>query len=146
MSKCLGRFEGRLFVESGCLFMVVAADEAAEKARVSCRIDGQTQVIEMPLADVAQRVAASAGMILDNLNGPESARRLHQRKDGWYAAAREGHIGPFASEKEAGRELVKHILAMQAANDTPREPLRSAGSRSNDNRTAKQPAQARRAG
>lgn len=146
MSRCLGRFEGRLFVEDGCLFMVVAADEATEKARVSCRIDGQTQVIEMPLADVARRVAASAGVILDNLNAPESARRIHEGDDGWYVSSREGRMGPFATHKEAGHELVKHILCMQAANDTPREPLRSRSRRSDTDEAGRPAAAQRRAG
>lgn len=129
MSTRLGRFEGRLFAEGGCLFLVVHADEATDMARVTCRIDGQRQVVDMPLAEVAQRVASNTGLILDNLNGPESKRRIFHRHDGWYFSAREGEMGPFPSQQDARRKLVTYILSMQAANDSAREPLRSAGSR-----------------
>ena len=127
MSNCLRRFEGRLFAEGGCLFMVVHVDEAAEVARVTCRVDGQTQVIQMPLPEVARRL--STGLVLDNLNGPETTRRLLRRKDGWYFSAREGQMGPFDSEKSAGRELVRYILCMQTTDQASRKALRSSGSR-----------------
>jgi hypothetical protein len=128
VTKPLGRFEGRLFAEGGCLFLVVHADDVAREARVTCRIDGQTQVIEMPLDQVARRVGASTGLILDNLSAPATAKRLLQQEDGWYFAAREGHKGPYESKKMAARELVRYVLCMQtgqAANDEPREPRRA---------------------
>lgn len=126
MTQNLARFEGRLFAEGGCLFLVVHVNEAAEVARVSCRVDGQTQLIEMPLSEVARRVASGAALILDNLNSPESARRVLRHKDGWYFSAREGEIGPFESETQAGQELVKHILCMQTAGTAARQPLPTA--------------------
>lgn len=123
MTRPLARIEGRLFSEDGCLFLVVHADEAAGLARVSCRVDQQTQVIEMPLANVAARVSGSTGLILDNLNAPETSRRIVEQNDGWYFASREGQIGPFPAREEAGRKLAKYILSKQTdGTRTPREP------------------------
>ena len=126
MTRPLGRFEGRLFAEDGCLFMVVRANEVTGEARVTCRVDGHTQVIEMPVADVARRVSANAGLMLDNLNGPNTAKRLLQKDDGWYFASREGDKGPFLSRKEAAGQLIRYVLCMQTQPDAaPREPLRA---------------------
>lgn len=125
MTAPLGRFEGRLFTEGGCLFMVVRANELTDEARVTCRIDGHTQVIDMPLSDVASRIAKCSGLILDNLNGPSAAKRLLQKEDGWYFSSREGDQGPYASKKEVSNELVRYVLCMQASNVTSREPVRS---------------------
>lgn len=106
--------------------MVVHVNQAAGEARVSCRLDGQVQVMEVPLDQVAKRVASSAGLILDNLNAPATAKRITEQEDGWYFAAREGQVGPFRSRKEAGRQLVGYILKMQSIREAPREPRRSA--------------------
>lgn len=125
MTTCLSRFEGRLFAEGGCLFLVVRVDQESGIGRVSCRIDGERQLIDMPLTDIANRVAKGAGLILDNLNGPQAARRLRQRNEGWYFAAREGEKGPFDSRQTAGEELVRYILSMQSLHESRREPLRS---------------------
>lgn len=141
MTKPLGRFEGRLFAEGGCLFMVVRADEAAGTARVSCRVDRQTQVIEMPLADVAKRVSSGAQLVLDNLNGPETTRRIQKQKDGWYFSAREGQMGPYGSEQEAARQLGRYILSMQTD-----PPIRKTGQAAGPRRAAaRHPAPGRRA-
>jgi hypothetical protein len=129
VTRPLARIEGRLFAEDGYLFLIVHADEATGVARVSCRMDGQTQIIELPLAEVTKRIVSSARLILDNLNGPETAKRIIEQKDGWYFSAREGQMGPFDSRKEAGHKLTKYILSMQTVNGTPREPSRSAQSR-----------------
>lgn len=129
MTTCLSRFEGRLFAEGGCLFLVVRVDQASGTGRVSCRIDGESQLIDMPLADIAKRVATGAGLILDNLNGPQAAKRLRQRKDGWYFTAREGEKGPYDSRQTAGQELARYILSMQSLHESRREPLRSAARR-----------------
>ena len=129
MARTLSRFEGRLFSESGCLFLVVQTDETAGVARVTCRLGEQTEVLEMPLAEVARRISASPGLILDNLNGPGSAKRMAESEDGWYFQAREGRIGPFDSREEAGRELVRYVLSMQTSGSSRREPLRPPGTR-----------------
>ncbi|MEQ8860748.1 MAG: DUF6316 family protein [Pseudomonadales bacterium] len=136
MAKPLGRFEGRLFAEGGCLFMVVHADEAAGTARVSCRVDRQTQVIDMPLAHVAKRVSTGAQLVLDNLNGPESTRRIRKSKDGWHFSTREGQMGPFATEQEAARQLGRYILCMQTEPPVRKGPRRA--------EPAKRPAPGRR--
>lgn len=137
VTKPLARVEGRLFVESGCLFLVVHADEATGEARVTCRMDGQVQVVEMPFAEVVKRVASSTGLMLDNLNAPETAKRIIEDEDGWYFASREGRIGPFPSRKQAGHQLVSYILSMQTVRGAaPREPARAARSRRREAATA----------
>lgn len=107
------RFEGRLFAEAGCLFMVVAVNESEGSARVSCRLDGQSVVLDMPLAEVSRRISASTGLQLDNLNGPDSKRRLQSHEDGWHFTTREGPMGPYPTEKDAARELARYVLCMQ---------------------------------
>jgi len=107
------RFEGRLFAESGCLFLVVAVNEPEGKAKVSCRLDGQSVVLEMPLSEVARRISASSGIQLDNLNGPDSRRRLQREDDGWHFTSREGLMGPYPTEKDAARELARYVLCRQ---------------------------------
>jgi hypothetical protein len=107
------RFEGRLFAESGCLFMVIAVDESKEIARVSCRLDGQSVVLDMPLSEVSRRISASSGIQLDNLNGPDSRRRLQRQDDGWHFTSREGLMGPYPTEKDAARELARYVLLRQ---------------------------------
>ncbi len=121
MSCNMNRLEGRLFTESGTLFMVVHADEANDKAQVSFRVNEQTQVLDLPFSEAAARVAKGANLILDNLNSPESAKRILEMKDGWYFASREGEIGPYESKEEAGQRLGRYILSMQETGQTSRE-------------------------
>jgi hypothetical protein len=125
MTRNLNRLEGRLFTESGTLFMVVHADEANDKAQVSFRINEETQVLDLPFSEAAARVAGGANLILDNLNSPEAAKRILEMKDGWYFASREGQIGPYESKEEAGQSLGRYILSMQESGQTSREPARS---------------------
>ena len=122
MSRNLNRLEGRLFTESGTLFMVVHADEANDQAQVSFRVNEETQVLDLPFSEAAARVAKGANLILDNLNSPESAKRILQMKDGWYFASREGEMGPYESKEEAGQNLGRYILSMQEIGKTSREP------------------------
>ena len=127
MSCNMNRLEGRLFTKSGTLFMVVHADEANDKAQVSFRINDETQVLELPFTEAAARVAKGANLILDNLNSPESAKRILEMKDGWYFASREGEMGPYESKEEAGQRLGRYILSMQEIGQTSREPEQSQG-------------------
>lgn len=113
----LRRFEGRLFTEDGMLFLVVAADHAKETARVSCRVEGTTQVVDMPLSEVARRLSANPDLKLDNLNGPSAARRIVCHDGEWFFTAREGLQGPFETSDAAKHGLARHILRMQAAID-----------------------------
>jgi hypothetical protein len=122
MSRNLNRLEGRLFTESGTLFMVVHADEANNQAQVSFRVNEETQVLDLPFSEAAARVAKGANLILDNLNSPESAKRILEMKDGWYFASREGEMGPYDSREEAGQNLGRYILSMQEIGRTSREP------------------------
>lgn len=113
----LRRFEGRLFTDDGILFLVVAADHATETARVSCRVEGTTQVVDMPLSEVARRLTARPDLKLDNLNGPNAARRIVCQDGEWFFTAREGLQGPFDTSDAAKHGLARHILRMQAAVD-----------------------------
>ena len=123
----VNRLEGRLFSESGCLFMVITTDESKATARVSCRLDGHQQIIEMPLCEVTRRVGSSSRLILDNLNGPESARRILSKDDGWYFSSREGLNGPYAEGDEAASALGRYILSMQTDTPPREEPSASTG-------------------
>lgn len=107
------RLEGRLFAEASTMFMVLDADDRSGIARVSCRMDGQQQVVEMPLADVVRRISSASSLILDNMNSPDSLRRVTQQGSDWYFASREGSIGPYATRTEAAQNLCRYILAMQ---------------------------------
>ncbi|MEZ5558406.1 MAG: DUF6316 family protein [Pseudomonadales bacterium] len=119
-SRSLQRLEGRLFAEGGCLFMVLNTDESAGTARVSCRLNGEPQVIDMPLSEVTRRISSSAALVLDNLNGPESKKRVTKQRNGWSFSTREGIMGPYETEAEAVRELGRYILCMQTTG-TPRK-------------------------
>jgi hypothetical protein len=79
--------------------------------------------------------------MLDNLNGPDAARRIERRKDGWHFSAREGFMGPYASEQEAARELGKYVLAVQTVSP-PRRGSGSPGTRIPRRRIADTPASA----
>lgn len=110
----LERFEGRLFARDGRLHFVVHACEATNIARVSCRIDDERKLIEMPLTEVRQLICSDADLSLDNVNGRASSERIVEKKDGWYFSAREGLKGPYASKDEAQSELNSYIVAAQS--------------------------------
>ena len=109
----LGRFEGRLFAEAGQLYMVVEANEDTGIARVSCRIDGRQQVLDMPVAEVSKRLSSGAPLALDSVGSDDMSKRIVQKPDGWFFSAREGLKGPYSTGEEAERELSQHILAAQ---------------------------------
>ena len=120
-ADAIGRLEGRLFAVGGTLYMVLETDRSEGFARVSFRDVDVTQVIEMPLAAVAQRVGNTTGLKLDNLNGVQSTRRLTEEEGGWYFSTRKGREGPFDSQLEAGRRLGRYVLSMQTTNTTHRK-------------------------
>ena len=140
MVRRLERIEGRLFTEGGCLFLVVSVDNDTGAARVSCRVDGKTQIFEMPLAEVTQRVSSGANLILDNLNAPDSVKRIRQKDGAWFFAAREGQIGPYDSQEQARQELVRYILSMQTVNEGGRAPRRPVRARRRETASSPQPA------
>ena len=111
----INRYEGRLFLEEGRLCMVVEADELRGVGRVSSRVAGQTNVVEMPLADIGQRLSVSSKMTLDSIGEATSTQRVQQKSDGWYFLAREGLMGPFSSHDEAQDQLTGYILSSQSA-------------------------------
>ena len=86
-------------------------------------------MLDLPFSDAAARVARGANLILDNLNSPESAKRILEMKDGWYFASREGEMGPYESKEEAGQRLGRYILSMQETGQTSREPERAQSAR-----------------
>lgn len=106
------RFEGRLFLEHGRLYFVIDVDNKTDTARISCRVDGEQQVIQMPVSEVAMRLSTSSK--LDSLNTSDTTKRIVEQSDGWYFSTREGLKGPFGTEAKAKEGLDKHILASQA--------------------------------
>ncbi len=119
------RLEGRLFAEASTMFMVLDADDRTGIARVSCRMDGLQQVVEMPLADVVRRISTAGSLILDNMNSPDSLRRVTQQGDDWYFTSREGSIGPYTTRTEAAQNLARYILAMQTTPPATRSAAQS---------------------
>ena len=110
------RFEGRLFAEEGRLCLIVEVKEEERIARVSCCIDGQRTILEMPIAEVSKRLSAGTELVLDNLNSEQASKRVVQKEDGWYFSAREGLKGPYGSPEEAEAGLQEHVIAAQSSN------------------------------
>lgn len=111
----VNRYEGRLFLEDGRLCMVVEADEAKGVGRISSRVNGRSNVVEMPLAEIGKRLSLSAKMTLDGIGAATTTERVQEKSDGWYFTAREGLMGPFASHDEAQNELSDYLLSSQSA-------------------------------
>ena len=109
------RFEGRLFSEEGRLYFVLDVDTESGIARVSCRVDGRQQVIEMPLAEVGLRLSSSSSLLLDGMNTSDTSKRIIRQTDGWFFTTREGPKGPYPSDRDANQALSKHILARSSA-------------------------------
>ena len=113
VSALSSRFEGRLFVDQGRLYYVIEVDNKAAEARVSCRIDGETQIVTMPVADVAAELSAHPNLMLDGLNKPETEQRVFQADQAWYYSSREGDQGPFDNQADAKAALKNYIIAAQ---------------------------------
>ena len=111
----VARYEGRLFAQDGRLHLVVEANENEGIARVSCCIDGERCVLEMPLTEVCKHISSGKDLVLDNINGSGSLKRVEEKDDGWYFASREGAQGPYETRGAAERELGKYIVATQSA-------------------------------
>ena len=107
------RFEGRLFPLSGKLCLVTEIDCERDLARVSCRIDGRAQILEMTIMEVADHLTKSADLKLDNINSDETKKRLRKQKDGWFFDSREGPQGPFQSKREGAKALNDYIVETQ---------------------------------
>ncbi len=109
------RFEGRLFSEEGRLYFVLDVDTESGIARVSCRVDGRQQVIEMPLSEVGLRLSSNSSLLLDGLSTADQSNRIIRRTDGWFFTTREGAKGPYPSNTDANLALSKHILSVSRA-------------------------------
>ncbi len=107
------RFEGRLFSDKGCLYLVLEVDTESGFAKVSCRTDGEQQVIQMPVSEVGLRLSSSSNLRLDGLSTADTSNRIIQQTDGWFFTTREGSQGPYLSDTEANLALSKYILSAQ---------------------------------
>jgi hypothetical protein len=105
------RLEGRLFVDSGRLCLVLEVDTAAGTARISRRTENGHEVMQVPLSEVGLRLSGHAGAPLDALNAPATVERIFRRDGGWFVYAREGLLGPFNSNAEAKRALQSVMLS-----------------------------------
>jgi hypothetical protein len=109
------RFEGRLFSEEGRLYFVLDVDTESGFARVSCRMDGEQRVIQMPISEVSLRLSSNTSLLLDGLNTSDTSKRIIRQTDGWFFTTREGPKGPYPSDRDANQALSKHILARSSA-------------------------------
>ena len=107
------RFEGRLFSDEGRLYLVLDVDTESGFARVSCRVDGEQLVLQMPVTEVGLRLSTSSSLLLDGLNSQKASGRIVQQNDGWFFATREGLKGPYKSDAQANQALKKHTLSFQ---------------------------------
>ena len=103
------RYEGRLFLDEGRLHFVLAVDSASGVARVSCRVNGEPQVLQMPISEVGWHLSSSSNLRLDGLSDAHSANRIIRRADGWFFTTREGPNGPYPSETKASSALSVYI-------------------------------------
>ncbi len=120
------RFEGRLFSDEGCLYLVLDVDTESGFARVSFRADGRQQIIQMPVSEVGLRLSSRSNLRLDGLSTADTSNRIIQQTDGWFFTTREGRKGPYLSDTEAKLALSKYILSAQGTGVIDRVPI-SAG-------------------
>jgi len=118
-ARALNRYEGRLFAESGVLFLVVEANLKTGMARVSCRVEGDLQLVEMPIEDVSARLAATGELKLDNVNGPNAEKRLVKQNGKFFFTSREGNQGPFGNPEDAKHALACYIISKQSDRENP---------------------------
>ena len=104
------RYEGRLFSEDGRLCLVLDVNTESGLARVSSRVQGMRQVVDMPVSEVALRLASPPEQ---NLDVPVASSRVVQKSDGWFFVAREGLKGPYLSDVDAEQALTDYIQAAQ---------------------------------
>jgi len=104
------RIEGRLLADEGRLCLVIAADPDTGIAQVSCCVDGERKLIEMPILEVSQRLASHVD--LESLN-PGKNKRIVEKAEGWFFIAREGMQGPYPTDTAANEALSAHIVALQ---------------------------------
>ena len=108
-----GRFEGRLFSQDGRLYFVIDVDSESGFARVSCRIDGEHQLLQMPISEVGLRLSSSSK--LEGISTASSPNRIIEQSDGWFFSTRDGLKGPYLTDTEAGRALDKYLRSVNGA-------------------------------
>ena len=119
-STLANRFAGRLYTDEGRLHLVLDVDLEKEIGRVSCQIDGERQIIDVPLDVIGAHLALGGELKLDSLNNKQS--RTVEKSDGWYFSTREGLKGPYPTDEAANEALNEHILTFQG---TSRDGLAS---------------------
>ena len=107
------RFEGRLFAEEGRLYFVVEVDAAKGVARVSCQVDGERQVIEMPVSEIGARLFPRVSELHLEESNSGAAARITEQDDGWYYRTRDGLKGPYLSEEAASTALNEFIESVK---------------------------------
>lgn len=112
-STLANRFAGRLYTDEGRLHLVLDVDLDNETGRVSCQIDGERKIIDVPLEKIGAHLALGGELKLDNLG--EKGARTVEKSDGWYFSTREGLKGPYPSDEAANDALNEHILTFQGA-------------------------------
>ena len=118
--RCSQRTVGRLFSKAGCLHLVLEVNSVRGFAKVSCRINDATEVIEMPISEIIDRLGNSNALKLDGLSTQETEERVVEKDSHWFFQAREGDHGPYPSEKTAKRAMKQHILCAQEEGRTAR--------------------------
>jgi len=107
------RYAGRLFSEQGRLHLVIDVDTESGFARVSCRANGEQQIIQMPISEVGLRLSSRSNLLLDSLSNTETSNRIIHQTDGWFFTTRGGLKGPYPSDTDARQALSNHILSAQ---------------------------------
>ena len=102
----------------GRLYFVLDVDTQSGIARVSCRVDGVQQVIQMPVSEVGLRLSSGSNLLLDSLNIEDTSNRIIQQSDGWFFTTREGLNGPYPTDTIANLALSEHILSVQGTSAT----------------------------
>ena len=100
--------------------MVLEADSRTGLAKASCRPQDTTEIIELPISEVIDRLGNSSTLKLDGLSAQETEERVLYKDDRWFFQAREGEFGPFDDEDHANRALKRHSLSAQEEGRTGR--------------------------
>ncbi len=111
-STLANRFAGRLYTDEGRLHLVLDVDLDNEVGRVSCQIDGERQIVDVPLDHIGAHLALGGELKLDSLNNKKQSRTV-EKPDGWYFSTREGLKGPYPTDQAANDALNEHILTFQ---------------------------------
>ena len=107
------RYEGRLFVDEGRLHLILDVDVAAGTAAVSSNDGSGPQVKQWPVSEIANRLSAENGQLLDGLARTDQSERITEKEEGWFFTSREGLQGPFTTEAGATKALKDYILTTQ---------------------------------